>query len=76
MTKKRSANGSRAALLTTPAYLVATARAAHLAGDSELATIARDELYERFGIRLLFDKERTLTTGARLLALQEEQGDA
>jgi len=60
-------NGSRKRLITSPAYLVAIARAAHLAGDGDLAKMAKDELRQEFGIEIDFARERSLTVGARLL---------
>ncbi len=71
MTKNQTENGSRVALMVTPAYLVAIARAAHLAGDTELSRVSQAELRQRFGIRIAFDAEAKLTTGSRLLAKLE-----
>lgn len=42
----------------SPAELVAIIRACRLAGDKRMERRARRELFERFGIRLSFDKKR------------------
>jgi len=42
----------------SPAALVAIARAARLAGDRYLERAARQQLQERYGIRLVFDRRK------------------
>lgn len=71
MSKKRTSGGTRRELITTPAYLVAIARAAHLAGDADLSKTTQDDLRKRFGISITFHRENQLTTGARMY---EQQG--
>jgi hypothetical protein len=50
-------------LTSSPAALVAIARAAYLTGDRELERTAKRQLQDEFGIHLRFDRALKLSQG-------------